>query len=155
LEALVVLNTILPFTPLVPATPNTTWSPDVSTDKIFFELAESWTMNPLAELLWKVLAPAKVCVVLLTMPATLAEAVLIANVILSGLVAVFSVQVVPATVPVAATSRKLASVAAVEFTVILSPPPLPQEPKVKGTLVPLTVPDCKHWLELTAVLGRV
>src|SRR4051812_12507886 len=75
----------------------------------------------------KVFAPANVCTPVVTDPATVAEAFEIARVISSGVDAPTNVQVVPVTVPVAATSKKLASAAAEEFTVMLSPlPPLPQ-----------------------------
>ena len=80
------------------------------------------TETPLEAVIWdeKVLTPAKVWDWVSTTPATVLEATETARVMLSGLGPVAKVQVVPATVPEAATSRKLASVAAEELTEIWS-----------------------------------
>jgi hypothetical protein len=76
-------------------------------------------------LLLNVLAPPKVWLLAVTTPATVADASDTAKVMSSGVEPVLSDQVMPATEPVAVTSRKLASVATTELTVIASPPPPP------------------------------
>ena len=75
--------------------------------------------------LLNVFKPPKICALAVIIPATVAEASLIVSVISSGAGVVFRAKVVPATDAVALVLRKLASVAAVLLTVILSPPPAP------------------------------
>jgi len=94
----------------------------------------------------KVLAPAMVWVPVVMIPASVAEAAPMVIETSSGEGVVFSDQVTLATVPLAAVLMKLASVAALAFTVMESP----ALPDPQALPVPLITPEelaCRHWVE--------